>query len=241
MFEPIIEGCVAKNCHPLGCEAAVESQIAYVKACPAYQAPKRVLVLGSSSGYGLAARISLAFGGGAKTLGVAYERGPTATSTGSAGWHNQMAFDRRAQAAGLSAESWFADAFLPSTQQQLVDWIRREWGQIDLLVYSLATGIRVLPDGRQYRSVLKSIGNPLEGWGLDLGAGQLIRQRMSAASVDEIADTEFVMGAKTGSAGSNACNKRMHWRRDSAPWRFRMKGLLLRMPGIGTGRSGRLN
>ncbi len=196
MPEPLIQGCVAKNCHPAGCQRAVEAQIAYVRQQPRFEGPKRVLILGASSGFGLAARISLAFGGGAETLGVAFERPPADLHTGSAGWHNQMAVTRLANAAGFAAESRFGDAFSPALQQEIIDWIRGRWGQIDLLVYSLATGVRVMADGQRYQSVLKSIGHPIQGWGLDLGQQRLIRQEMPAATAEEVLATERVMGGE---------------------------------------------
>lgn len=196
MSEPLIQGCVAKNCHPAGCQRAVEAQIAYVRQQPRFVAPKRVLILGASSGFGLAARISLAFGGGAETLGVAFERAPSETHPGSAGWHNQLAVTRLANAAGLAAESRFGDAFAPALQQEIIEWIRAQWGQIDLLVYSLATGVRIMADGQRYQSVLKSMGHPIQGWGLDLGQQQLIRQEMPVASAEEVLATERVMGGE---------------------------------------------
>jgi len=196
MSEPLIQGCVAKNCHPAGCQRAVEAQIAYVRQQPRFAAPKRVLILGASSGFGLAARISLAFGGGAETLGVAFERAPSETLPGSAGWHNQQAVTRLANAAGFAAESRFGDAFAPGLQQEVIDWIRAQWGQIDLLVYSLATGVRIMADGQRYQSVLKSMGHPIQGWGLDLGQQQLIRQEMPVASAEEVLATERVMGGE---------------------------------------------
>ncbi len=196
MLEPLIQGCVARNCHPAGCQTAVENQIAYISQQPGFAAPKRVLILGASSGFGLAARIALAFGGGAETLGLAFERAPSEQSTGSAGWHNQEVVTRLANAAGHSAESRFGDAFSPAVQQETMDWIREQWGQIDLLVYSLATGVRVMADGQRYQSVLKSLGHPITGWGLDLGQQQLIQQQMAVASAEEVIATERVMGGE---------------------------------------------
>lgn len=194
--EPEIVGCVVRNANPAGCQARVAQQIAAVRQRGTFAAPRRVLILGSSSGFGLAARIQLAFGGGAATFGVAYERAPDAELTGSAGWHNQQAFDHFAESAGLQAQSRFADAFLPQTRQAVLAWIREQWGQVDLLVYSLASGVRVLDDGRRCRAVIKSLHNPLEGWGLDLAAEQLIRQQVMVAAEQEHRDTVTVMGGE---------------------------------------------
>ncbi len=194
MWEPLIQGCVAKNCHPLGCQRAVAAQIAYVQQQPRFAGPKRVLILGASSGFGLAARIVLAVGGGAETLGLSFERAPSAQGFGSAGWYNQHHFQQWAEAHGVPATSLLGDAFAPAMQQQVVSWIQQQWGQVDLLIYSLASGVRIMAGGERYRSVLKSIGNPVTGWGLDLGAEQLIQQEMPAATAGEIVATERVMG-----------------------------------------------
>ena len=116
MWEPLIQGCVAKNCHPLGCQRAVAAQIAYVQQQPSFAGPKRVLILGASSGFGLAARIVLAVGGGAETLGLSFERAPSAQGFGSAGWYNQHHFQQWAEAHGVPATSLLGDAFAPAMQ-----------------------------------------------------------------------------------------------------------------------------
>ena len=196
MWEPQIQGCVAKNCHPLGCQRAVEAQIAYVQQQPQFDGPKRVLILGASSGFGLAARIVLAVGGGSQTLGLSFERPPSEQGSGSAGWYNQHHFQQWAEANGVAATSMLGDAFSPVVQQQVVSWIQQQWGAVDLLIYSLASGVRVMADGQRYYSVLKSIGNSVTGWGLDLGGEQLMVQEMPAATASEIAATERVMGGE---------------------------------------------
>ena len=149
IIHPQIQGCVARNCHPIGCRAAVQQQIARVKAAGSFNGPRRVLVLGASSGFGLASRIALTFGAGADTLGISFERGPSDKGLGSAGWYNDIWFRQAAEQEGRIAINLIGDAFSDAMRQQAIDAIRQQLGQVDLVIYSLASGIRVLPDGRQ--------------------------------------------------------------------------------------------
>ncbi len=158
IIHPQIQGCVARNCHPMGCRAAVLQQIEQVRAAGPFNGPKRVLVLGASSGFGLASRIALTFGAGADTLGVSFERGPSDKGLGSAGWYNNIWFRQAAEQAGRIAVNLIGDAFSDTMRQQAIDVIRQRLGQVDLVVYSLASGVRVMPDGTQVRSVLKTTG-----------------------------------------------------------------------------------
>ncbi|MFQ2110094.1 enoyl-ACP reductase FabV [Aeromonas rivipollensis] len=196
IIHPQIQGCVARNCHPIGCRAAVQQQIASVKAAGPFNGPKRVLVLGASSGFGLASRIALTFGAGADTLGISFERGPSDKGLGSAGWYNNIWFRQAAELEGRIAINLIGDAFSDALRQQAIDCIRQQLGQVDLVVYSLASGIRVLPDGRQVRSVLKTTGQPFSGWGLDLEQDILVPQSLSPATPEEIRDTVTVMGGE---------------------------------------------
>ncbi|MFQ2373160.1 enoyl-ACP reductase FabV [Aeromonas caviae] len=188
IIHPQIQGCVARNCHPMGCRAAVLQQIEQVRAAGPFNGPKRVLVLGASSGFGLASRIALTFGAGADTLGVSFERGPSDKGLGSAGWYNNIWFRQAAEQAGRIAVNLIGDAFSDTMRQQL--------GQVDLVVYSLASGVRVMPDGTQVRSVLKTTGQPLQGWGLDLEHDALVQQSLVPATPEEIRDTVTVMGGE---------------------------------------------
>lgn len=196
IIHPQIQGCVARNCHPIGCRAAVAQQIAGVRAAGHFNGPKRVLVLGASSGFGLASRIALTFGAGADTVGVSFERGPSDKGLGSAGWYNNIWFRQAAEQEGRIAVNLIGDAFSDVMRQQAVETIRQQLGQVDLVVYSLASGIRVMPDGTQVRSVLKTTGQPFSGWGLDLEHDTLVQQSLAPASPEEIQDTVTVMGGE---------------------------------------------
>lgn len=196
IIHPQIQGCVARNCHPMGCRAAVLQQIEQVRAAGPFNGPKRVLVLGASSGFGLASRIALTFGAGADTLGVSFERGPSDKGLGSAGWYNNIWFRQAAEQAGRIAVNLIGDAFSGTMRQQAIDVIRQRLGQVDLVVYSLASGVRVVPDGTQVRSVLKTTGQPLQGWGLDLEHDALVQQSLVPATPEEIRDTVTVMGGE---------------------------------------------
>ncbi|MEN3798073.1 enoyl-ACP reductase FabV [Aeromonas caviae] len=196
IIHPQIQGCVARNCHPMGCRAAVLQQIEQVRAAGPFNGPKRVLVLGASSGFGLASRIALTFGAGADTLGVSFERGPSDKGLGSAGWYNNIWFRQAAEQAGRIAVNLIGDAFSDTMRQQAIDVIRQRLGQVDLVVYSLASGVRVMPDGTQVRSVLKTTGQPLQGWGLDLEHDALVQQSLVPATPEEIRDTVTVMGGE---------------------------------------------
>ncbi|WP_439825681.1 enoyl-ACP reductase FabV [Aeromonas caviae] len=196
IIHPQIQGCVARNCHPMGCRAAVLQQIEQVRAAGPFNGPKRVLVLGASSGFGLASRIALTFGAGADTLGVSFERGPSDKGLGSAGWYNNIWFRQAAEQAGRIAVNLIGDAFSDTLRQQAIDVIRQQLGQVDLVVYSLASGVRVMPDGTQVRSVLKTTGQPLQGWGLDLEHDALVQQSLVPATPEEIRDTVTVMGGE---------------------------------------------
>ena len=196
IIHPQIQGCVARNCHPIGCRAAVQQQIASVKAAGPFNGPRRVLVLGASSGFGLASRIALTFGAGADTLGISFERGPSDKGLGSAGWYNNIWFRQAAELEGRIVINLIGDAFSDALRQQAIDCIRQQLGQVDLVIYSLASGIRVLPDGTQVRSVLKTTGQPFSGWGLDLEQDILVQQSLSPATPEEIRDTVTVMGGE---------------------------------------------
>lgn len=196
IIHPQIQGCVARNCHPIGCRAAVARQIASVRATGHFNGPKRVLILGASSGFGLASRIALTFGAGADTIGVSFERGPSDKGLGSAGWYNNIWFRQAAEQEGRIAVNLIGDAFSDAMRQQAIEAIRQQLGQVDLVIYSLASGIRVMPDGTQVRSVLKTTGQPFTGWGLDLERDSLVQQTLAAASPEEIRDTVTVMGGE---------------------------------------------
>lgn len=196
IIHPQIQGCVARNCHPIGCRAAVEQQIAEIRAAGPFNGPRRVLILGASSGFGLASRIALTFGAGANTLGISFERGPSDQGIGSAGWYNNIWFKQAAEREGYQAINLIGDAFSDTMREQAIATIRQLWGEVDLVIYSLASGQRVLADGRRVRSVLKATGQPFTGWGLSLEHNTLVEQTLPLASSEEIRDTVTVMGGE---------------------------------------------
>ena len=159
IIKPKVRGFVCVTAHPEGCAAHVRQQVEYVRAKGALPgAPKRVLVIGASTGYGLASRIVPAFGAGAATLGVFFEKPGEEGRTGSAGWYNSVAFEREAKAAGLYARSINGDAFSDAVKQQVVEAIRADLGQVDAVVYSLASPRRAHPKtGAVHKSTLKPL------------------------------------------------------------------------------------
>lgn len=198
IIQPRIRGFICVTAHPLGCEANVRQQIDYVKARgPIGGAPKRVLVIGASTGYGLAARITAAFAGGAGTLGVFFERPGTPDKPGSAGWYNTAAFHQQAAADGLYAASINGDGFSDEVKQQTIETIRRDWGQVDLVVYSLAAPRRKHPrTGEVFNSTLKPIGQAIQVRSLDTDSAVIKETALQPATQKEIDDTVAVMGGE---------------------------------------------
>ncbi|MCG3731293.1 enoyl-ACP reductase FabV [Vibrio cincinnatiensis] len=198
IIKPKIRGFICTTTHPVGCEANVKEQIAYTRAQgPIANAPKRVLVVGSSSGYGLSSRIAAAFGGGAATIGVFFEKPGTEKKTGTAGFYNAAAFDKLAQAEGLYAKSLNGDAFSNEAKQKTIDLIKQDLGQIDLVVYSLASPVRKLPEtGEVIRSSLKPIGETYTSTAVDTNKDVIIEASVEPATEQEIEDTITVMGGQ---------------------------------------------
>lgn len=201
IIQPRIRGFICVTAHPLGCEANVRQQIDYVKARGPLGgpggAPKRVLVIGASTGYGLAARITAAFAGGAGTLGVFFERPGTPDKPGSAGWYNTAAFHQQAAAEGLYAASINGDGFSDEVKQQTIETIRRDWGQVDLVVYSLAAPRRKHPrTGEVFNSTLKPIGQAIQVRSLDTDSAVIKETALQPATQKEIDDTVAVMGGE---------------------------------------------
>lgn len=194
----IVKGVVAANCHPQGCKKMVKQQIDEVKSSPPIRhAPKNVLILGGSSGLGLASRISLAFGGKANTLNVSYERPPAGEENGTAGYHNNIAFQEFAQEAGLLAQDLIGDAFSSGMRDKVITYIRERYGKIDCLVYSLATGVRPKPNGEgKWKSVLKTTGKPFTGNFISFEPEVMIPITLDTASEEEVQSTIKVMGGE---------------------------------------------
>jgi enoyl-[acyl-carrier protein] reductase / trans-2-enoyl-CoA reductase (NAD+) len=191
-------GFICINAHPEGCAAMVESQIRAISAAGAgLSGPQSVLVVGASTGYGLATRIAAAWGFGAKTLGVFFERPPEGKKTATAGYYNSTAFHRRARRDGLYAASLNGDAFSDDVKRQAADRIRKDLGKLDLVVYSLASPRRTNPrDGRTHQSALKPVGESFSGKTVDLSTRIVGDVTVEPASQQEIEETVAVMGGE---------------------------------------------
>jgi enoyl-[acyl-carrier protein] reductase/trans-2-enoyl-CoA reductase (NAD+) len=198
IIKPKIRGFICTTAHPAGCAAHVEEQIAYVREKgPIDGLPKRVLVIGASTGYGLASRIVPAFAGGAGTLGVFYEKPGEEGRTASAGWYNSVAFEKAAHAAGLYAKSINGDAFSDEIKQQTIDTIKADLGAVDAVIYSLASPRRTHPkSGVTFNSTLKPIGPPFTAKTVNTDKGTVSDITIESASEQEIADTVAVMGGE---------------------------------------------
>lgn len=198
-FKQNIRGNVALSVNPIGCKQEVLNQIDYVKSKGTFEGPKKVLIIGASSSYGLASRINLAFGAGADTIGISFEKGPRSKrNLGTPGWYNNIAFREAAEKEGLLAKNFVQDAFSHETKQEVIDYIKNEFGgKVDLVVYSLASGRRVDPDsGEAYSSVIKAIGEPVVGPNIEIQNEKYYTQTLEPATEEEIEDTVKVMGGE---------------------------------------------
>ncbi|MCC5890487.1 MAG: trans-2-enoyl-CoA reductase family protein [Alkalibacterium sp.] len=198
-FKQNIRGNVALGVNPVGLKQEVLNQIEYVKNKGSYDAPKKVLIIGASSSYGLATRISLAFGAGADTIGLSFEKGPKSErNLGTAGWYNNIAFKEEAEKEGLIAKNFVMDAFSHESKQEVIDYIKEEFGgKVDLVVYSLASGRRTDPDTKEtYTSSIKSIGETVVGPNINMQKEDFYTDTLEPATEQEIADTIKVMGGE---------------------------------------------
>jgi enoyl-[acyl-carrier protein] reductase / trans-2-enoyl-CoA reductase (NAD+) len=198
VIEPKIRGFICITSHPDGCAAHVRQQIDYVRSKGTVAGvPKRVLVIGASTGYGLASRIVPAFSGGAATVGVFFEKAPEGGKLGTAGWYNSCAFEREAHAAGLYAKSINGDAFSEEIKRRAVEMIREDLGQVDLVIYSLASPRRTHPvTGVTSKSVLKPIAGTFSSKTVDTDKGVVSPVTIEPAVEQEIVDTVSVMGGE---------------------------------------------
>lgn len=198
VIQPKIRGFICTNAHPVGCAEHVSEQINYVKQHGIIaNGPKNVLVIGASTGYGLASRISAAFGSGAKTLGIFFEKEASEGKTGSAGWYNTAAFEQAAKAEGLWNKHLNGDAFTDELKSQAISIIRAEMGKIDLVVYSLAAPRRKDPvTGEVYSSVLKPIGQSYTARTLNTSKREIEEVSVEPANDEEIFNTVKVMGGE---------------------------------------------
>ncbi|VVE70327.1 trans-2-enoyl-CoA reductase [Pandoraea anapnoica] len=198
IIKPRVRGFICVTTHPVGCEANVKQQIEYVKAQgPIANGPKKVLVIGASTGYGLAARITAAFGSNADTLGVFFERAGSETKPATPGWYNTAAFDKFATEKGLYAKSINGDAFSKEIKAKTIETIKNDLGQVDLVVYSLAAPRRTHPEtGQVFNSVLKPVGKSVTLRGIDTDKEVVKESVFEPASQEEIENTVAVMGGE---------------------------------------------
>jgi enoyl-[acyl-carrier protein] reductase/trans-2-enoyl-CoA reductase (NAD+) len=198
IVQPKIRGFICTTAHPEGCAANMREQIEYVKSQPRLEnGPKKVLVVGSSTGYGLSSRLVPAFACGADTLGVFFEKEPTETKTASAGWYNTAGFEAAAKEAGLYAKHFNGDAFSDEMKAKVIETIKKDMGQVDAVIYSLASPRRVDPKtGEVYKSCLKPIGQAYTNNTLNTDKGLVNEITIEPASEDEIAQTVKVMGGE---------------------------------------------
>lgn len=218
IIEPRIRGFICLTAHPEGCKQNVVNQINYVKSKGAINGPKKVLVIGASTGFGLASRITSAFGAGAATIGVYFEKPPAEGKTASPGWYNTAAFEAEAQKAGLYAKSINGDAFSDEIKQKTMDLIKADLGTVDLVIYSLASPKRTNPrTGITYNSALKPIGQTFTNKTVNFHTGVVSEISITPASEEDITNTVAVMGGE-----------------DWAMWIEALKGANLLSPGATT-------
>ena len=196
VVEPKVKGFICTTAHPKGCEESVRRQIASTKKFGMVEGPKRVLVIGSSTGYGLASRIAVTYGYGASTIGVAFERESNGKRTATAGWYNTKAFEKFAKEDGYYAKSFNGDGFSEEIKKQVIECIREDFGQVDMIIYSMAAPRRTLPDGTSVSSVLKTVGEPFTNKTIDLRTNEIKEVTVPAANEEEVRATVQVLGGE---------------------------------------------
>jgi len=208
IIEPRMRGFICTTAHPDGAAENVKHQIEYIKSKGKIDGPKRVLVIGASTGFGLASRITSAFGSDASTIGVFFEKPPMEGKTASAGWYNTAAFEQEATKAGLYAKSINGDAFSDEIKEQTLALIKADLGQIDLIIYSLASPVRTHPKtGVTHRSVLKPIGEKFTNNTVDFHTGKVSEVSIEPCSGDDIENTIIVMGGEDWKMWMDALKK----------------------------------
>lgn len=203
-----MRGFISLTAHPAGCEQSVLKQIDYVKSKGKVEGPKKVLVIGASTGFGLASRITSAFASGAATIGVFFEKEPQPEKTASPGYYNTAAFSKAAHAAGLYAKSINGDAYSTEIKNKTIELIKADLGQVDMVVYSLASPVRTHPvTGITHRSVLKPIGQSYSNKTVDFHSGNITPVTIEPANEEEIANTVAVMGGEDWEMWIDALNE----------------------------------
>lgn len=196
IIEPKTRGFICTTAHPAGCFENVRLQTEYVKSHPPIAGKKKVLVIGASTGYGLASRIAAAFGCGAATLGVIFDKPAAGSRTATAGWYNTAAFEQLAAEEGLYAKTVNGDGFSREVKEQVMELIRRDLGKVDMVVYSLAAPRRTMPDGTVCSSVLKTVGRPYTNKTIDLRTNTVSDITVPSATPEEVEATVKVMGGE---------------------------------------------
>ena len=196
IVKPKIRGFICTTAHPDGCREIVKSQIDYVKGKGKINGPKKVLVIGASMGYGLASRISAAYGCGAATIGVIFDKQGSGSKTASAGWYNTAAFEKYAHEDGLYAKTINGDAFSREIKDETIALIKKDLGKVDMIVYSLAAPRRTTSDGTVYSSVLKTTGGEFTNKTIDVKTGEVSEVTIPPATEQEIFATVKVMGGE---------------------------------------------
>lgn len=205
IIEPRMRGFICLTAHPEGCAQNVKNQIEYIKSKGQIEGAKKVLVIGASTGFGLASRITSAFGSGAGTIGVFFEKPPSEGKTATPGWYNSAAFETEAHKAGLYAKSINGDAFSDEIKQQAIDLIKADLGQVDMVIYSLASPVRLHPvTGVLHRSVLKPIGQTFSNKTVDFHTGVVSQVSIEPATQEDIDNTVVVMGGEDWSMWMDA-------------------------------------
>lgn len=197
IVKPKVREFICTTAHPAGCAKNIKDQVENIKKEEKLShGPKNVLIIGSSTGYGLATRIVTAFGAGAATLGVMFERQAQGKRTATPGWYNTKAFEEEAHAEGLYAKTINGDAFSRSVKEEVIETIKADMGKVDLVVYSLAAPKRVIEDGTVYSSVLKTTGEPFTNKSLNLKDNTVSEKTVGSANDEEIENTVKVMGGE---------------------------------------------
>lgn len=197
IIQPKSRGFICTTAHPVGCEKQVETQINYVKQQPPVSGPKNVLVVGASTGYGLASRIVASFGARANTIGVYFDKGAEGARTATAGWYNSAAFEAAAAKEGLKSFSIVGDAFSDEIKNKTIDLIKTELGKVDLIVYSVASPRRVHPKtGEVFSSVIKPLNGVYTNKTVNFHTGEVSEATIEPATEDELRQTIAVMGGE---------------------------------------------
>ncbi|MFD1550824.1 bifunctional NADH-specific enoyl-ACP reductase/trans-2-enoyl-CoA reductase [Putridiphycobacter roseus] len=208
IIEPKTRGFICITSHPEGCEKSVLDQINYIKSKGEIQGPKNVLVIGASTGFGLASRITSAFGSKSATIGVFFEKPPAPGKTASSGWYNTAAFERIAHEDGLYAKSINGDAFSNEVKEQTIQLIKKDLGQIDMIIYSLASPVRTHPvTGVRHKSTLKPIGGTFTNKTVDFHTGEVKNISIEPCTQEDIENTIAVMGGEDWEMWINALKK----------------------------------